>query len=523
MKIRFVVSFFALLMVASPGSSQSRWVHLDTETGKLIYDTSQRGDRILDFSHAGYMGGGVALPQVPDVLTIGPERGVDDYTSRIQDAIDRVSSLPLNNGFRGAVRLLPGEYPCSGGIRIYADGVILRGSGTASGKQSTIRMSGKDRHSAVVIGPGQRRREEMSGEGIRTKITDAYIPAGSSSFHVEDPSLFKTGDFVLVCKPVTRKWIHFMQMDDLYRDGKHQTWLGAGTYLQVPRMISKIEGNRILLSVPLPDSFDKEYTNDGTLLMKAPSVDMPCQCGVEHLVIVSPDQAVSHTVAKYYGIRVTGEDCWLDDVDLFETMESVGASGQRITFREVHVIRKALHQGSSKPAEFAPNATQILLDRCSVEGDNIWFVATGARVSGPIVLLNCRFKGKGNIEGHHRWTTGMLVDNCQVPEGGINFMNRGSMGSGHGWGMAWAVAWNCTAKFYVNQRPPGTYNWVIGSVGESRLQARPFDKAPFLPEGTFDAHGTRVSPGSLYLSQLKERLGSQALDNIGYGQEQDCL
>ena len=134
---------------------------------------------------------------------------------------------------------------------------------------------------------------------------------------------------------------------------------------------------------------------------------------------------------------------------------------QRSSFPKVDVARAV------KPAEFAPNGGQILIDRCSVEGDNIWFVALGAGQTGPIVFLNCSFKGNGRIEGHQRWSTGLLLDNCNLPGGGIDFKNRGSMGSGHGWGTAWSVAWNCLAKSYVNQIPPGTYNWVIGSKGES--------------------------------------------------------
>jgi hypothetical protein len=48
-------------------------------------------------------------------------------------------------------------------------------------------------------------------------------------------------------------------------------------------------------------------------------------------------------------------------------MESVGVGGRRHTIRNVAVIRKALHQGASKPAEFAPNGTQLLFDGCSVK------------------------------------------------------------------------------------------------------------------------------------------------------------
>ena len=74
-------------------------------------------------------------------------------------------------------------------------------------------------------------------------------------------------------------------------------------------------------------------------------------------------------------------------------MNSVSIGGKRITLERVAVNRTVPHVGSSKPAEFAPNAGQVLLDRCSGNGDNIWHVATGGRQAGPIVLLNCTFRG----------------------------------------------------------------------------------------------------------------------------------
>src|SRR5262249_33903038 len=46
--------------------------------------------------------------------------------------------------------------------------------------------------------------------------------------------------------------------------------------------------------------------------------------------------------------------------------------------------------------------------------------------------------------------------------------------------------------------------------------ARYFDTNPILPEGVFDSYETPVAPQSLYLAQLSERLGPQALKNIGY-------
>jgi hypothetical protein len=139
------------------------------------------------------------------------------------------------------------------------------------------------------------------------------------------------------------------------------------------------------------------------------------------------------------------------DVTIDETMNSVAVGGRRITLQRVSINRKAKHQGSSKPGEFAPNGTQVLMDRCSVSADNVWYVATGAGVAGPVVILNCTFTGDGRAESHQRWSTGILYDNVRVPTGAIELRNRGSMGSGHGWSMGWGVVWNCTAQHYIIQ------------------------------------------------------------------------
>lgn len=500
---------------------KSKWIYSD-DNGKLVYKTTPKGDRIIDFSHAGYKGGGVALPYVPTKLTVHPLGDGKDCTDYIQKAIDMVSALPLDeDGFRGAVLLAPGRYVCERPLQIKADGVVLRGSG--SDKSGSVIVMAGGKHTAIVVNNGLRQRignrlGAASPEEESIKVVDKYIPAGSCRFTVADASRLSVGDDIEIRKPVTEKWIKFMKMDDLVRDGKPQTWIKAGSLLIAERTIAAIDGNTVTLTVPLVDSYDAKFTGNNTTVVVANNVQRLKQCGVENLRIESPEQAINHTKALYYALRINGEDCWAKDINAMETMESIGIGGRRITVQQVNVIRRALHQGASKPAEFAPNGGQILLDRCSVEGDNIWYVALGAGQTGPIVFLNCTFKGNGHVEGHQRWSTGLLMDNCSLPGGGIDFKNRGSMGSGHGWGTAWSVAWNCEAKSYVNQIPPGTCNWVIGSKGESTPLRRPFNKSgATLPVGIFDAHETPVAPQSLYLAQLKERLGDAALHNIGYG------
>ena len=96
--------------------------------GRLIYMSDEKGNIIPDFSHAGYMGGGVKLPIVPVRVTVEPGKGNDAL--RIQASIDRVSKMPLDkNGFRGAVLLKKGRYELAEPIKISASGVILRGEG----------------------------------------------------------------------------------------------------------------------------------------------------------------------------------------------------------------------------------------------------------------------------------------------------------------------------------------------------------------------------------------------------------
>jgi hypothetical protein len=525
--------------IAAAEPAVSEWIHPGTD-GKLVYKTTGAGDRIMDFSHAGYMGGGVALPNVPVKKTVQPSGGEDD-TALIQAAIDEVSSLPLENGCRGAVLLAPGTYPCAGTVRVYASGVVLRGSGAAGESQSTLKLVGRPHGAINVRSPGSDRRGRQGQRGeresterssenqtattdpkdafteVRTTFVDDYVPSGTATFTVNDATGFAVGDTITIQRPVTQAWVEFMHMDDLVRNGRPQTWIRPGRDTTTERRIAAIDGNRLTVDVPLTDSFDAKYLNPpGTSVVKIHPSTRVSQVGIENLHIGSPPQPINHTQRHFSAMRVSGEDCWVRDVAIDETMNSVGIGGRRITLQRVTVTRQARHEGSSRPAEFAPNGSQILLDRCSVTADNVWFVATGAGNSGPIVLLNCTFHGDSRAESHQRWSTGMLYDNCRVPEGGIELRNRGSMGSGHGWSMGWGVIWNCTAKDYIVQHPPGAPNWMIGCIGESRLAPRPFGKGPDLPEGIKDAHGAHVAPESLYLAQLAERLGPQALMNIGY-------
>ncbi|HEX8204137.1 MAG TPA: hypothetical protein VF590_26910, partial [Isosphaeraceae bacterium] len=138
--------------VACAGPAPSRYVATD-ESGRLVYRTDARGDRLPDFSHCGYRGGGVAIPDAPARVVLAPAEGDDG--ARIQAALDRVARLPADAaGLRGAVLLEAGRYDIAGGLRIAAGGVVLRGRGDGpdgtvlvargTGRRTLIRVAGRD-------------------------------------------------------------------------------------------------------------------------------------------------------------------------------------------------------------------------------------------------------------------------------------------------------------------------------------------------------------------------------------------
>ena len=490
-------------------AAQSEWAHIGAD-GRLNYRPLPAGDRILDFSHAGYLGGGQRIPDVPVQKTITPS-GSDDSMA-IQTAINDISRRALRDGFRGAVLLAPGIFNCSNALVIQASGVVLRGSGSGT-NGTTIRMTGEP-HLCFEIGLAT----TVKPIDRPVTITDAYVPAGVDSLHVANAAGFHVGDRVLINRPVTPAWIKFMGMDALTRGNKNEHWLSGE--LHTERTLLNISSNRITLDVPLADSMDSTYLNPpGGSVVKADFTGRLTQIGLENFRLISPPQPVTIYQPHNQALKMDGvSDSWVRDLAVENTVNSFyfGEHTSRLTMEGVTITHAVASRGAAKPADIWAGGTQTLVDRCAATGDNLFYFSTGARMQGPVVVLNCVFHGDGHVSPHMRWATGLLIDCCQVPEGGIDLMNRGEMGTGHGWTIGWSVAWNCRAKTFLIQQPPGSANWAIGCTGKQETAPMPFRKEPKLPQGYIESEGQAVVPASLFLAQLRERLGAPALATIGY-------
>ncbi len=476
------------------GNPASAWVYADAN-GKLQYKPlNANGDCILDFSYAGYMGGGVAIPTLPVARMVGPS-GEDD-TAAIQAALDAVAGLPLKNGVRGAVLLAPGAYTLAGPLAISASGVVLRGSGSGAGGTVVT----------ATYGAGWLLRMHGSGSPAPATniavMTDAYVPSGATSFSVDDPTKVAVGDAVLVRRPVTSAWIDFMGMASL-------SWIPAGTLVSSERVVTAISGKTISVDIPLSDSFDAKYvTPPGGSVVKFTFPGRITQVGVEDIRFEAPPRDATH---EFSLMRVDAiADSWIRRVAVHNFANGIwlGTGVKRVTVEDVTATHDpTTYVTSAAPFDFTTYSEQTLVQRCSSTGGNkIWYYATQATVPGPNVVL--KFTGSGtasHVTAHQRWSTGLLVDSANV-QGGILFLDNGTLGNGEGWSMGWGVAWN-TVSDVSAQAPPGAMNWAIGAIGAPPSST---------DTGVYESTGTPVVPASLYLAELCARLGPGAVAALGY-------
>src|SRR5687767_540460 len=227
------------------------------KNGKLIYLPDKEGNTIPDFSNCGFKGGGVALPQVAVKRVVSAGDGDDG--ARIQQAIDGVAALaPDRDGIRGAVLLKKGRYEISGALQLAQSGVVLRGEG--QGEDGTLLVAtGESKRALIKVGGSGAPRELA---GTRRQMTDTYVPVGARSFGLNDVAGLKVGDSVIVHRPSTRDWIHYLGMDQIppRRDGQKITqWEPGSKDLRFDRIITSITGNRITIDAPLTNAFDQKY------------------------------------------------------------------------------------------------------------------------------------------------------------------------------------------------------------------------------------------------------------------------
>jgi len=460
---------------------------------RLHYLPDGHGNTIMDFSAAGYRAGGVTLPSAAVCQRLHPVDG--DNTARIQAALDRAA---------GAVVLEAGDYDLAGNLSMTHSGIVLRGE-----KGARIRLTGKPHSFLEIQGSGTWREE-----GAPAPVLDAFVPAGASRFRIRGATEFHPGDHVLVLRPVTAPWIHFMGIDVPAAESPRQASTSAGSVISTDRIIDSVEGDLVTLDVPLSDALDSHFTASSLVRYSFPG--RIAEVGVEGLRIteafddpVIPQQAIVRMDAV--------EDGWIRDLEIETTQNGIviGQAAKRLSLTNIHISHPKAHLGPAEAVDFTLQGTQILLDRCRVSGEDSWPVTVRSGATGPLVVLNSS-AAHGGVAPDRPWTTGLLVDGGQFPGGternpAILLASSPNGRSGQGWGIGWSVAWNVTSPFFLVQQPPGVLNWCIGCMGTAVTIGGS-------PNGVLDSPGAMVFPSSLYLQQLRDRLGPDAIRKIGYSE-----
>lgn len=465
---------------------------VDRATGTIDYAVEADGDRMPDYSHAGYALSETGIPWVEAKVFVRHRPG--DMTARVQAAIDHVSHLaPDAEGFRGAVLLDTGTFRLDGTLRLHTSGVVLRGQGFGEG-------------GTVLFGTGTTREPFIRMEGKDDRkldtpvaVTDHYLPVNASALTVADAAGFKKGDRVRVRRPSTEAWILEVQCDTFGGNLFNMRWKPGDKDLFFDRRITAVEGNRITLDAPLTNSTDARY--GGATLVRYDWPGRVEKVGVEGIAFVSDYDRTNEKDEdhRWFGVILNNiENGWVRQARFRHLAGSavfVQEGAAKITVEDCVSEAPVSEIGGFRRYTYYTMGQQVLFQRCAAIGGGRDF-AIGQCATGPTAFVNCEsLYPHGFSGGVASWATGVLFDQVRIEGGVILMKNRGQDDNGAGWNLANSTLWNTTAARIENYRPPTAQNWVIGPW------------AKYKGDGYWYEEDSHVQPRTLFYAQLRARTG----------------
>ncbi|QKJ28518.1 pectate lyase [Mucilaginibacter mali] len=460
--------------------------------GKLVYATAPNGDRIPDYSYAGYMASEQPIPTVQVKVVVPVKPG--DATLRIQAALDYVAALPANaEGIRGAVLLNKGTYTVNGSLKMNASGVILRGSGM--GNDGTILLAaGKDRETFIkVAGKNDRHKEN------EIKITDAYVPVNAFTFHVASAGNLKAGDKILVHRPSTAAWIAALGVQSFGGGLGTLGWHPGDQDIDWDRKIIDVKGNAITVDAPLTTALDTTY--GGGTIAKYDWQGRIAQVGIENILLRSAYDTTNPKDEAHRWMAITMEnvsDAWVRQVTFQHFAGSavfVLETANRVTVEDCRSLAPVSEIGGYRRNTFWTMGGQTLFQRLYSEQGYHDF-GTGFCTPGPTAFVQCMGSQSLSFSGGlDSWASGVLFDVTSIDGQAISYKNREQDGQGAGWNAANSMLWNCTAAHIDCYAPPTAQNWAYGAW------------AQFGGNGYWESANSTIAPRSFFYAQLTDRLG----------------
>ncbi len=469
------------------------------QNGKLVYQPDVNGDRIPDFSFAGYKAGEEAIPNVPVKVRVPYKTG--DATLRIQSAINYVSSLPLDKtGFRGAVLLDKGVFLVEGALKINASGVVLRGSGAAKGG-TVILGAGSSRETLITI--AGKNDKKLSPE---VKISNGYVPVNALKFSVSNAQSFKVGDLIQIRRPSTKAWIDRLGAAHFGGGETYLGWKPGQRDIFWDRKITSVNGSVISIDAPITTALDTAY--GGGIVAKYTWPGRISNSGIENIQLQSTYNSANLKDEDHRWMAISFEniaDAWVRQVEFRHFAGSavfVQETAKRITVEDCKSLEPVSEIGGQRRYSFLTNGQQTLFQRLYAESGYHDF-AVGFCAAGPNAFVQCESRLPYSFSGAiDSWASGVLFDIVNVDGHALSFINRGHDGQGAGWTAANSVFWQCSASKVNNFAPPTAQNWAFGTW------------AQFDGNGYWAMSNEQIKPRSLYYAQLKDRLGERVQSRI---------
>jgi hypothetical protein len=503
--------------------------------GRLQYVSDSLGNRIPDFSNAGYMGGGVPIPYVAVRETVWPVPG--DNSANIQAAIDRVSALPKDAfGFRGAVLLKMGKFDLEKPIYMKTSGIVLRGEGMSDtgtiliGKVSKEKQGSFSRAALVNLNGASGTIPLEETEQI---ITDKYVPVGALSFNVVSARGFKAGDKVLVRRIGNKDWIREI--------GEDSATVGRNRWrpfiITWDRIIKEVKANTITVDAPIFCAIEARW--GGGELVKCNDTGRIELVAVENLRGISEynpsvrmtsygnmdrgnfdDKNRPHYEGdEYYSdenhyfnfISLTNvKNGWVRNISGIHFGSSVVSAGNGtkwITVQDCESREPVSIRAGARRFTYMLSGQLSLVQRCFSQKGRHSFVL-GTNATGNVFLYCEAVNPYSTSEPHANWITGSLYDNVKAPLSARYWKDISI-----GWAGANIVFWNCEGDFLM-QSPPTAQNFSFGHIGINAVIFNTFFQDLTKPRAHVESMDTHVAPRSLYLNQLKDRLGMDAVKNV---------
>ena len=443
---------------------------------KLKYNTfSDKGDKLFDFSYAGFYAGKYELPdssKLPLAMELSPsgDKNADD-TTRIQEAIDKIAEEAPNTYMR-VLKLKAGRYNISSkGIKLKS-GIVLSGEG--QGPDGTV-LYATDKQQYPVISIIGTKNKATSQNAY---ITESYIEAGSFDFTIEPERVadYKVGDLITIYHPSEEAWSKAVGMYGITTSSNTDgTWDNGEVDLPIERNIVAIEGNRITVDMAFPVQMDTSLSK--CYIYKTDDSGRLENCGVENLRIESyyngnpldenhADTGVTIGYAK---------NCYARDIStkfMVQAAVTCGFGAKQITVKNCSMLEPvSVASGGRRYSFNISKAQQILVTGCySYDGRHDYVVSNPANTIA--FVDNVVDQSSTVSEPHGMWSIGVLYDNLfQVGDttfGLIGIKNSGMAGFDvcHGWCGTSVVMWNCLAPGIVGHKPPMTYqNFLVGQWG----------------------------------------------------------